>query len=490
MTLKSDKKSIESSARNKEKAFAGISLKSFITVVIILVCVIAVSGALSYFIPTGAFLRDESGTIIPDSYTEGEVRGIPIWRIITAPVRVFFSSDALTIIMISLFLMIMSGVFNLLEKTDGIKVFIGRLVRRLSSRRGAVICLSVLVFMLFGSFFGMFEELVTLLPVMIILSLSLGLDTMSGLGICMLAACFGFASAITNPFSVGLAASVAGVSPFSGVWLRIVFFVMIYVTLCAFLLIYVKRISKNPALSLTYEIDLEKRKSLTVVDGSSEDSERETRLFKIYAAFFGVQIVALVLIASVRALSSLAIPLLAASFLLGGIICGSLASGKVRVALKYILDGAVAMLPAVLMIALASSVKLIMSESEIIDTVMNFAIKGLENKNKFLAILLVYLLILFLQTFIGSASAKIMLVMPIILPICTALGLSPSIVILAYCMADGFTDMIIPTNPILLVGLSVANVSYGKWFRWTWKLQLATFTLTVLVLFFAVGIGY
>ena len=57
-------------------------------------------------------------------------------------------------------------------------------------------------------------------------------------------------------------------------------------------------------------------------------------------------------------------------------------------------------------------------------------------------------------------------------------------------MADGFTDMIIPTNPVLLVGLSMANVSYTKWFKWVWKLQLIVFIITVGVLFFASCIGY
>jgi uncharacterized ion transporter superfamily protein YfcC len=148
------------------------------------------------------------------------------------------------------------------------------------------------------------------------------------------------------------------------------------------------------------------------------------------------------------------------------------------------------MLPAVLMIALASSVKLVMTESGIIDTVMHYVIGILEDKNKYVAVILIYLLILFLQFFIGSASAKIILVMPIVMPIANSIGLSPSLVILAYCMADGFTDVIMPTNPILLVGLSVSGVSYGKWVRWTWKLQLFVLVLTVLTLFFGVAIGY
>ena len=61
---------------------------------------------------------------------------------------------------------------------------------------------------------------------------------------------------------------------------------------------------------------------------------------------------------------------------------------------------------------------------------------------------------------------------------------------MTYCMADGFTDVILPTNPVLLIGLSMANVSYGKWLKWTWKLQLLMLTVSVLVLFFGVQIGY
>ena len=148
------------------------------------------------------------------------------------------------------------------------------------------------------------------------------------------------------------------------------------------------------------------------------------------------------------------------------------------------------MLPAVVMIALASSVKLVMVESNVIDTVMNAALQLLAGKGKFVTVLLIYGLILFLQLFIGSASAKIFLVMPIVLPITNALGISPTLVILTYCMADGFTDVILPTNPILLIGLSMANVSYGKWLKWTWKLQLLLFVISVGVLFFGALIGY
>ena len=148
------------------------------------------------------------------------------------------------------------------------------------------------------------------------------------------------------------------------------------------------------------------------------------------------------------------------------------------------------MLPAVVMIALASSIKLVMVESNIIDTVMNAVLQLLVGKSKFVTILLIYGLILFLQLFIGSASAKIFLVMPILLPICNVIGISPNLLILVYCMADGFSDVILPTNPVLLIGLSMSNISYGKWVKWTWKIQLIMLISSLLVLFFGVQIGF
>jgi len=475
-------------AEQKEKSFSSISARSFITVVLVLVSVLFVSGALSYFIPQGSFERDENGSIITGTYEKGDIDGIAIWRIITAPVRVFASEDAVTIIMICLFLLVMSGIFNILEKTGGIKIFIGRLMHRMHNSGGPVVCLTVLIFMLFGSFFGMYEELITLLPIVTIFLLSAGMDTMTGLGACLLAACFGFSAAITNPFSVGLAAQIAGTSPSDGVWLRLLFFYLTYSTLCIFLVIHLHRIKKKPELSPTYETDLDKRKSL---DGfSSEHTPENDKIFKTYAVFFAIQGIVLVLIATVKAISGFAIPILAGSFLISGLVCGVIVTKDAAVTFRHFGNGAIAMLPAVIMIAIASSVKLVMSESGIIDTIMNYIISLLDGKSKFLSIVLIYFLILFLQFFIGSASAKIFLVMPIVMPIAVALGLSPEIVILAYCMADGFTDVIIPTNPILLVALSIANVSYIKWVKWTWKLQLIVFALGMLVLLFGVSIGY
>jgi uncharacterized ion transporter superfamily protein YfcC len=142
------------------------------------------------------------------------------------------------------------------------------------------------------------------------------------------------------------------------------------------------------------------------------------------------------------------------------------------------------------MIGIASSVRLVLEESGIMDTVVHAIIRVLSGKGSFVSVLLIYLLVLLLQVFIDSASAKIILIIPILLPVCASLGVSVPTLTLAYCLADGFTNVFVPTGPVLLIGLSMADVSYGKWVRFTWKLQVLLLGLSVLVLFFASSISY
>ena len=469
----------------KEKSFASINKRSFISVVCVLAIMISLAAILTLIIPQGSFMRNENGEIIAGSFSQSSPQGIEFWRVITAPFRVFIEDGGITIIMISLFLLIMSGIFNMIEKTDGIKVIMNKAFHKFSNKKKIVLCVVILFFMLFGSLFGLFEELVTLLPFIIIFMISLGFDTMTGLGVCMLAACFGFSSAITNPFSVGIASSFAGISTMSGIWLRLVLFVVIYAMVCGFILMYTKKIAKDPTKSLSYETDLAKKEALKIDEGVSNN-----KTFKVYLTFFIAQFAVLMTVASIRSISSLAIPILSGTFLIGGIIAGLLVSENKKKVFEYIGKGSLSMLPAVLLIALASSVNLVMQESGILDTIINFIIQFLEGKSLYVCVLFIYLLILVLQLFIGSASAKIFLVMPILIPLCHAIGISSNLLIFIYCIADGFSDVIIPTNPVLLIGLSMSNVSYGKWVKWTWKIQLLILLVSVLLIFFGVYINY
>lgn len=475
----------------KEKAMININKKSFINVCIILLSLMVIAFILTYLIPQGIYERGANGEIIPDTYQLLARDNLSIWQFFYAPIGLLLSSDGLSVIMISLFLFILGGFFTVMDKTKGIVVIIKKLVDRYIDNKHLLIRLITLFFMIFGAFFGIFEESVALLPIMIILSLSMGYDTLMAMGLTVLAAGFGFASAITNPFSVGIASEIAGVNILSGVLFRLVVFVIMYLLVSTFLVMYAKKLEKNPNKSLTYEDDLQKKANLTT--DFTQTIPNEKKIFKTYITIFIVLLSFIVLASLAQLIFELEIPtiiLMSVTFLIGGIAAGLLINKDFALTMKTFLKGVLAVMPAAILIILAGSVKYIMTNGNIMDTILNFFETILADKPAIIGVLGIYLIILIIQFFIGSASAKAVLIMPILVPLVSLIGVSNNIAILAFIFGDGYTNVIFPTNGVLLIALSIAAVSYQKWFKWTIKLQVMTFILTIILLIVAYSIGY
>jgi uncharacterized ion transporter superfamily protein YfcC len=446
---------------------------------------------LTYIIPQGAYLRDSGGNVIPGSFEFLTGANLAVYKLFTAPIEIFGSSDGITVIMICIFLFVLGGFFTVMEKTNGIKVIIKKLILRFRDKKHLLIRLIVLIFMVFGAFFGVFEESIALLPIIILLSLSLGYDTLLALGMTLLAAGFGFASAITNPFSVGIASEIAGINILSGVLFRLGVFVIMYFLVSSFLIWYAKKLEVDPKRSLTYEDDLKKNKDFEI--DTTIKVVNEDKIFKVYTTIFVILIVVIIGASLLQLLVGIeipTIPLMAATFLIGGFISGYLVSKDMKLISKTFLKGILSVLPAALLIILATSVKHIISEGNIMDSILYYLETFFIDKPIVLAVIGIYFMILFIQFFIGSASAKAFLIMPILIPLVTLIGISKNLSILAFVFGDGYTNVIFPTNGVLLIGLSIANVSYGKWFKWTYKLQLITLLLTIVLLVVAFYIGY
>lgn len=476
---------------DKEKALININKRSFFSVLIILFSLMLIAFILTYLIPQGSYDRSIDGEIIAGTYQTLPKDSLSIWQFFYAPIGLLLSSDGLNVIMISLFLFILGGFFTLMDRTNGIKVIIKKLIARFSHNKHLLIRIITLFFMLFGAFFGIFEESVALLPIMIILSLSLGYDTLMALGLTVLAAGFGFASAITNPFSVGIASEIAGINILSGVLFRIVVFIIMYFIVSTFLVLYAKKLEKNPKKSLTYEEDLAKKKNLN--DNLTEVIEKEDLIFKTYVIIFLILLVFIIGASLLQMTGLVEIPtivLMIATFLFGGLISGFIISRDIKTTFKIFLKGIVSVLPAAVLILLAGSVKYLMTEGNIMDTVLNFFETLLADKPAVIGVIGIYFIILLIQFFIGSASAKAVLVMPILIPLVSLIGVSTNIAILAFIFGDGYTNVIFPTNGVLLIALSIAAIPYNKWFKWTYKLQAMTFVLTIGLLVIAYLISY
>ncbi|MDD3191143.1 MAG: Na+/H+ antiporter NhaC family protein [Bacilli bacterium] len=459
-----------------ENQILKINKKSFIIVCIILGILMTLTYILTYLVPKGEFVEGVYQTI--PSFN------LPVWKWIGAPVLVLGSDSGLNIIVISLFIIILSGSFQVMNKTDGISSIIGYLVNRFSNNKKLLMSLIVLLFMGLGAFFGIFEEAVTLLPIIVLLALSLGWDTFTGLGMCLLAAGFGFSTAITNPFSIGLGSTVMGISLMEGMGYRLILFFIMYGLLLLFLFIHIKKIEKKPQSSITYESDEEKRKDMLF------HLEQNPRALRVYTIFFLILLALIILSSILPFLQGYSIPIIALAFLVGIFICGLRLSHSFLTILKWFLSGMKAMAPAIIMILMAASIQYILNEGKVLDTLIYQLESVFAGGSKFKAVLFIYLLILIIQFFIGSASAKIPLLLPILSQLATNVGITKNIALLAFVFGDGFTDLIYPTNPVLLIALGMVGLSYPKWFKKTGLLQLAILIITVVFLYIAFLINY
>lgn len=475
--------------KKNEKALINISKKTFIQVTVLLLCLMIAAIVLTYVIPKGGFGKTAEGETDYSVYVRSEDQsGINIFKGIFAPLLVFASGDGLTLIMLSLFLLIISAAFQVMNDAGGIRLLVGGVAKRFEKRRFLLLAVVALVFMAFGAFLGLFEEMLTMLPVIAALCLMLGLDSFTGFLICIVSCGFGFASAVTNPFTVLLASEIIGVNPLYHIFYRLIIFAVMYLLLLGFIFLYVRKISKNPDRSLTLSHDAEIRASVLASggDNGAETGARKVRL--TYIVFLLTSLVLIVLCSSLSALRDYTVPVLAAYFLIFGILAGIIATSKPKEVFRSFGKGLLGALPTLVFIAVAASVKYIFDEGRIMPTVVNQINNLTAGHSPVVVALIIYLIVLVLEFFISSSTAKAILVMGILSVV--SVGLSKSMMVLLYTFADGYTNVIFPTSPVLLISLSMIGVDYFKWVKKSAPLFLANLALVAGFILIGIAIGY
>ena len=191
-----------------EKKGLNISAKSFISALAVIFVLMVLTYILTFIVPGG---------------------GIPFWKWALSPVLVLGAEGNGSLIAVLAFLLVIGGVFNSLEKGGLMRYLLDRITYRFGKNRYALLAVITLFFMSMGAFIGSFEECVPLVPIVVALAIRLGWDSFSGLGMSLLAAGCGFASGVCNPFTVGVAQELAGLPMFSGMWLRMLSFIDLFI---------------------------------------------------------------------------------------------------------------------------------------------------------------------------------------------------------------------------------------------------------------------
>jgi uncharacterized ion transporter superfamily protein YfcC len=477
----------ESSIKIGKKAF----LLSACIILVLMIC----SGILTRALPAGAYDRvsvEGRTLVINGSYRELPRPDYPVWRWFAAPVEILFSADNLTLIVLVVFLAAVGGSISVLEYSGVMEALIGFLVARFAKQKYRLIVIMILFFMILTSFVGIYEGLVPMIIFIIPIAISLGWDSLTGLGMSLLPLSFGFASAVTNPFTIAVAQRIADLPIFSGALLRIVFFFTVFCLVSFFVVRHAKKVEADPKKSLCYNEDEVLRQKLRTAD-KGPGVRIKGSLWKALIWFVSCIALAMALVISTArlpGLSSLAFPLMTVLFLCGGIGGGRFAGLGGKELLRSFCGGLMNMLPGVFLVLLAYSVKHIITTGQIMDTILYGAAELIRQSPPLAAAFLVYATTLGMNFFIGSASAKAFLMMPILTPLADLVGITRQTAVLAFDFGDGFSNMIFPTNALLLIALSFTVVGYTKWMRWTWKLQIAVLFITSAFLAFAVKTGF
>lgn len=486
----SEREEMRGAKSAKKKTLISMSAKSFIQVTVLLLVLLAVSVALTYLVPKGEFgtLADGSTNYL-DYVRRDDLGGIPLWQGILAPVLVFFSSDGLTLTMLSLFLFVISASFQVMNDVGGIRALVGAVSERFGDRRGLLLVLMSFLFYCFGSFLGLFEEMLTMLPIVTALCVLVGYDSFTGFICCILSCGFGFAGAITNPFTVLLASEIIGANPMEHIWLRIVIFIVMFGLLLAFLFAYLRRLEKDPSASLTAGHDEALRASSDEVLHPEETAPGASRRIKLSYAVFLLAALALIIVSSLSpVLRGYTVVILIAYFLIFGLIAGTVACGDFRFVCRSFWRGLTGALPTIVFIALAASVKYVFDRGAVLPTIVNSINTLIAGHSPILVALIIYLIVLLLEFFISSSTAKAILVMGLLAMVNT--GLSKQMLVLLYTFGDGYTNVIFPTSPVLLISLSMIEVDYFTWVRKSAPLFLANFLLVLGFIVLGVVTGY
>lgn len=465
---------------NSDKKGLNISVKSFITAIAVIFVLMIVAYILTMVIPGGSYgrIEDENGNLIIDtvagfSAVEG---GIPFWKWCLSPFLVLGASGSGTLIAVIVFLLVIGGVFSSLDKCGLMAYILNKTAARFGAVRYKLMAIVVLFFMALGSVIGSFEECVPLVPLVCALAVSLGWDYLTGVGMSLLAAGCGFAAGVCNPFTIGVAQELAGLPMFSGIWLRLVSFVLIYLLIMAFLLLYAKRIERplqNSTASFNFVQD-----------------HKLDRGMICFVSILGAGIAIILSSALIPALQDLTMIIVAVMFLVAGIVSTLVSGMSFKDLAKSFWSGITSIFPAVFMILMASSIKYTLEEAKVLDTILHWAVGMAETLPNWAVILFIYLIVLVMNFFIPSGSAKAFMLIPLIVPLASVFDISPQLCVLAFAFGDGFSNVFYPTNPALLISLGLADVSYADWFKWSVKFQVLNLILTSGILMLGLAVGY
>lgn len=419
---------------------------------VIIAAIILLCAVMTWFVPGGQYVKAEDGSLSYES-----VDSVPqTWQIFTAVYHGFVKQAGIII-----FILVVGGAFWLLNATGAVEAGIKRFISKIGNRDKIVLAALTILFSLAGAVFGMSEETIPFVGIVVPLAVSMGYDAFMGMLVVYVASNVGFSSAFLNPFTVGIAQGMADLPLFSGMGYRLFCWGILTTLMVVFVIFYAHKVRKQPSNAEAIETEpLTKRQSWVLIT---------------------LALTVVILIVGVTCLDWY-MPEITGLFLAMGIICGIIAGFHSDRIVSELMAGAKDILSAALVVGFASGIIVILQDGKIIDSILHSMQEGLDGSGEVGSLSAMYGIQALINFVIPSATAKAAITIPIMAPFSDMVGVSRQAMVLAFQFGDGFTNMITPTSGVLVAALAMARIPYTEWVKWIWKMVLVLLILGLVLL--------
>ncbi|MEX1023958.1 MAG: TIGR00366 family protein [Planctomycetota bacterium] len=455
---------------------------------VLILAMVVIAQIATLVLPAGAFER-EGKSVVPgtyeriepaesaDNFLETDV-GRVLWvvpaALLAVPRGLVAGAD------IIFFVFLVGGVIGVVRRTGAIDALLAATVAKFGRRPLLLIAGTTTVFAIGSSTIGMAEEYMPLVPILVTMCLALGMDAVVALGIVYVGAGVGYGCAALNPFTVLIAQDIAGLEPTSGGAFRWGLLVVCLAVGVHHVARYAARLRADAGRSLVSDVDFDSGFDLP-------DDVRVTgsriAVLSVFAAMIAL------FVWGVKA-HGWYLDELAALFLAVGLLAATLARLSPNETAREFCRGAAEMTTTALLIGFARTIEVVLTDGRVIDTVIHGIAQPLEAVGAGGAAVGMLGVQSVFNLFVPSGSGQAFVTMPIMAPLADLTGVTRQTAVLAYQLGDGFMNMLVPTNALLMGMLGLAKIPYQRWLRFVLPLIAKLYVVAIAALLFAVALNY
>ena len=381
------------------------------------------------------------------------------WQVFSALYHGFVKQAGIIV-----FILVVGGSFWLLNQTGAVAAGISRFITKVGHHDKWVLAAITVLFSLAGAVFGMSEETIPFVGIVVPLVVSMGYDAFLGMLIVYVAANVGFSGAFLNPFTVGIAQGMADLPMFSGLEYRLFCWVLLTLLLVVYVIAYARRTKRLPEA------------------GTAGTGDTAAVLTSRQRWILLVLLATVVLLVVGVTVWEWYLPEITGLFLAMGIVCGIIAGFSADRIADELIAGARDILSAALVVGFATGLIVILQDGQAIDHLLSALQRGMEGTGPLASLSSMYGIQALINFVIPSATAKAAATIPIMAPFSDMVGVSRQAMVLAFQFGDGFTNMITPTSGVLIAALGMARIPYAQWVKRAWKMVAALLVLGFLLL--------